>query len=333
MSESDANLPEVCPEALPDCAVQQDTLLPEVTFESITFSDDTTVYVEPYDVVVLVGPNNAGKSLALRELEYHVGGNPNSKVIAGATTRGIGTKKSFEAFIRETTTVQYQPQGDGLQIQGYGVSLTMGGQDIGAMWPNSIGNFRSLFCRLIPTQSRITDSDPQNAIDVLTESASHPIHLLQDDRVEKRLSDHFRNAFGKDLILYRGGGRRSHLLVGDRLVPDGSKGENLISATYLRRLVDSCVQLEEQGDGMRSFASVILHLLAPGTPSTLLLDEPEAFLHPPQARLLGEIIVTERPNRGEQSNQTEPPSRAQLFCRHSQPRRTSRIDWCCLRTS
>ena len=46
---------------------------------------------------------------------------------------------------------------------------------------------------------------------------------------------------------------------------------------------------------MRSFASVILHLLAPVTPSILLLDEPEAFLHPPQARLLGEIIATEKP--------------------------------------
>ena len=45
---------------------------------------------------------------------------------------------------------------------------------------------------------------------------------------------------------------------------------------------------------MRSFASVILHLLAPISASVLLLDEPEAFLHPPQARFLGEIIATEK---------------------------------------
>ena len=50
---------------------------------------------------------------------------------------------------------------------------------------------------------------------------------------------------------------------------------------------------------MRSYASVILHLLAPITPSILLLDEPEAFLHPPQARLLGEIIAAERPSRAQ----------------------------------
>ena len=44
---------------------------------------------------------------------------------------------------------------------------------------------------------------------------------------------------------------------------------------------------------MRSFASVILTLLAPMTPTILMLDEPEAFLHPPQAKLLGELIARE----------------------------------------
>ena len=46
--------------------------------------------------------------------------------------------------------------------------------------------------------------------------------------------------------------------------------------------------------GCVSLATVVLHVLAPTTPSVLLLDEPEAFLHPPQARLLGEIIAKER---------------------------------------
>ena len=59
------------------------------------------------------------------------------------------------------------------------------------------------------------------------------------------------------------------------------------------------VPLNEQGDGMRSFASVVLHLLSPITFSILLLDEPEAFLHPPQARLLGEVIATEKSSRAQ----------------------------------
>jgi hypothetical protein len=45
---------------------------------------------------------------------------------------------------------------------------------------------------------------------------------------------------------------------------------------------------------MRSFAGTIMSLLVHPT-SAILLDEPEAFLHPPQARRLAEIISTEVP--------------------------------------
>ena len=41
---------------------------------------------------------------------------------------------------------------------------------------------------------------------------------------------------------------------------------------------------------MRSFSGVLLNIIA-GNKSVTLLDEPEAFLHPPQARLLGEILA------------------------------------------
>jgi hypothetical protein len=54
-----------------------------------------------------------------------------------------------------------------------------------------------------------------------------------------------------------------------------------------------------QGDGMRSFAAVILHVLAARTHSIQFLDEPEAFLHPPQARLLGRYIAENRPGNSQ----------------------------------
>ncbi|MEV8239537.1 AAA family ATPase [Microbacterium testaceum] len=44
--------------------------------------------------------------------------------------------------------------------------------------------------------------------------------------------------------------------------------------------------LDEQGDGMRSFVGLALLIMA-RPPQVLLIDEPEAFLHPGQARALG----------------------------------------------
>jgi AAA domain, putative AbiEii toxin, Type IV TA system len=52
--------------------------------------------------------------------------------------------------------------------------------------------------------------------------------------------------------------------------------------------------IEKQGDGMRAFATVVLNTLLNNRCLTLI-DEPEAFLHPPQARTLGFMIAKEFP--------------------------------------
>ncbi len=57
---------------------------------------------------------------------------------------------------------------------------------------------------------------------------------------------------------------------------------------YKRRL-QQLPMLHEQGDGMRSFAGILLYLLLPNY-SCFIIDEPESFLHPPQARILGQIF-------------------------------------------
>ena len=280
-----------------DSPIQQPNDRPRLTFESITFSDGTTVRTEPLDVIVMVGPNNAGKSLALRELHDFVGGKPESKVVAKVTKDAVGTAEAFDGFVRENTRVELQSNGRSFSIRGYGVNFGIGEVRFHSMWPDDLGALGALFCLRILTEKRINDSDPVDAIDIFTEDPTHPIHLLNDDMVEKRLSEYFRLAFGQDLILYRAGGKRATLLVGDRPTLKGE--EDRVSVSYLERLRNSTQLLNTQGDGMRSFASVILHLLAPSTPSILLLDEPEAFLHPPQARLLGEIIATDRSSSGQ----------------------------------
>ena len=47
--------------------------------------------------------------------------------------------------------------------------------------------------------------------------------------------------------------------------------------------------LDDQGDGLKSFVATFLSLYS-NSNDILLLDEPEAFLHPPLARQLGEMI-------------------------------------------
>jgi len=70
-------------------------------------------------------------------------------------------------------------------------------------------------------------------------------------------------------------------------------GEDRVSISYLQKL-ERLPTLHTQGDGMRSFVGVLLHSLVVDH-SVIMIDEPEAFLHPPQARLLGQMILKETP--------------------------------------
>ena len=270
---------------------------PSVTFERITFSDGTTISLAPNDVVVLVGPNNAGKSVALRELEDHIGGTLDATVVKTAKPHVSGGTEEFGAFLEEHT--QIRTVESRWLYSGYRFSLRTR-HDARGDWPAQLKQFRPLFCMRLATESRITDSNPADAIDFLEQPASDPIHMLYlDDQLEERMSQYFRSAFGQDLIVFRLGGNKIPLFVGHRPIPDYQEGEDRLSKTYVERVRSSAVPLFQQGDGMRSFASVILHMLAPITPSILLLDEPEAFLHPPQARLLGQMIASKKPSRSQ----------------------------------
>ena len=263
---------------------------PTIGFSSLGFSDGSLVEVSPSDVLVLVGPNNAGKSLALRELQTSIGANQNGIVITQRQLTHSGTATDFIEYVRRHGKID-RPRGS-FRVRAPGLNITT--NSIEDLWPGSIGNMVPLFCASMLTETRIGDSNPASAFAPLDEIPSHPIQLLySDEALEHRISRYFYRAFGLSLFVFRLGGNNIPLLVGsgDALPQEAGR----LSLEFNQRLRDSTVPLSEQGDGMRSFASVILHLLAPATPSILLLDEPEAFLHPPQAKLLGEVIASERP--------------------------------------
>jgi len=150
------------------------------------------------------------------------------------------------------------------------------------------------FC-FVKTEDRLTISKPARNIKVLSEPLSHPIHYLyRHDDLEKQLCTYFQEAFDEDLILHRMAGSELPLYCGSR--PDFEDGEDRASATYARK-IETLKPLQEQGDGIRSFVGVMFYTVLRGF-SGLLIDEPEAFLHPPQAKLIGKILANKiQPNK------------------------------------
>jgi ABC-type transporter Mla maintaining outer membrane lipid asymmetry ATPase subunit MlaF len=268
----------------------KEVVRPALSFKEVTFSGGTTLALAEDEIVVFVGPNNAGKSAALREMETLVARNGVQTVIKGALFRKTGEKADLESYLEKNA--QRVNQGHNLQYSGLG--FTIHHSHLGYFDNDDDRHpLASFFCTRLATENRIVASNPAGAIALYHQPATSPIHLLlMDEKLADKISGHFRRAFGKDLFPFRAGGGSFPLYVGVK--PAKSAGEDELSKKFIEKIREQADTLESQGDGMRSFATVLLYVLVADTHSIQFLDEPEAFLHPPQARLLGELIARQR---------------------------------------
>lgn len=265
-----------------------------IWISEITFSDNTTLQFEKDDIVVFVGPNNAGKSASLKEASKLLKSkSEKGKVLKDITIEMDGDETEFLIHLQSYSTKHYNTN-PLPYYQGFGYDVYEGAAKIyWANFKNGINELSPLFVNMLTTEQRIQAANPATNIKLTSQPINHPIHYLQkDDLLEKRFSDYFRQAFGTDLIVHRNAGSEVPLYVGDKPIP--KSGEDRVSSTYLKEL-EKLDLLHEQGDGMRSFVGVLLNAFI-SSHSILFIDEPEAFLHPPQARLLGKMLAKDLPS-------------------------------------
>ena len=156
-----------------------------------------------------------------------------------------------------------------------------------------MGDLSKCFINHLSTESRLQAANPANTFDAVNDFPVTPLHKLYiDDKKEKELSSLFHQAFGTEFIVNRGAGSQIPIHVG--MTPTMEEGEDRVSISYLSKL-KKLPQIQNQGDGMRSFTGILLDTFISNHCITLI-DEPEAFLHPPQARLLGKLLAKNTPN-------------------------------------
>lgn len=265
---------------------------PRVWIKTITFSDNTIIELAKDDVVVVVGPNNSGKSATLRGIrdKFSIPSAP-SPVVKAISFERVGTVADLLDWLRSTTKETESNQNVAASFVSLGNSVPVAHAT--AWWSNAAGplsNLSKFFCRLLSADERLQASNPPANIAITRDPPVHPIHFLQrDDSLEERLSRQFKRAFGFDIVLHRNAGNQVPIYVGDK--PQSTPERDRVSLGYIQEL-EKLTPIQNQGDGMRSFLGVLLATTV-GHESVLLIDEPEAFLHPPQARHLGDFLVSE----------------------------------------
>ncbi|WP_253997768.1 ATP-dependent nuclease [Myxococcus qinghaiensis] len=285
-------------------------MIPTVFIEQLTFSGGASVTLEPDSIVVIVGPNNAGKSATLRDIlrlapSRRHGGAANH-VVTDLMVGRSGTVDDFLALMApyrlpnsplyslkalEESRPPLSPHE--MKFRGLNVEQ-IHEKDLRTFWERKEDSsaLTELFFFLLEPSTRFTAIEPAKVFNLATDIPFLPIQkMCVDSALANRLSRYFQSAFGQSLIVNQTAGSRMPLHCGE--IPSLEPGEDRVSLSYARKL-EKLPQLQHQGDGMRSFADCLLHVAAVDK-TVVMIDEPEAFLHPPQARFLGTLLAREKP--------------------------------------
>lgn len=258
---------------------------PKATLAEITFSGGDKVELSENEKVILVGPNNSGKSQSLREIvQICQSGNANQcLVVKDLSLKKNGSSKELLAYLNTNADLvnnQFQ-MSDYLIHESHVQFWDHNPYLINGLHVGSIKN--------IAANERLNICNQQNSISP-GQHKSKPQHILYDDEeMMARVSGLFRKAFSKDLMFDFRGGSKLPIHVGQ--IPKAEGIVDRVGNTYVSKVRENPL-LDKQGDGIKSYAGILFETVASERDITLL-DEPEAFLHPPQMRRLGETLSSE----------------------------------------
>ena len=110
-----------------------------------------------------------------------------------------------------------------------------------------------------------------------------------DSKYRKWISDNFKKAFGIEVTPNILNGSTIPLCVGEPVKFDKEYEDEQARQEAYADILETYKQVQNQGDGIKSFTGILLYLMLDYF-CTFLIDEPESFLHPPQAHIMGQII-------------------------------------------
>ena len=250
------------------------------------FNNGQTLDISENDIVVFVGPNNAGKSQALKDI-YAL----SEKKVPSVVISDIKITKSSTPISSVLSAVS-----KGTNRGNYTTYNVLSRpmhiwSHTDTQFPSMpfFDEFRDLFIINLDTSARLTIcSAPQNIR--RDDNKSHPIHYAAlESKYRRWLSDNFKKAFGVEITPNTQYGAAIPLCIGKPVVLKGDYEDEITRQEEAAKILDTYDQVQNQGDGIKSFTGILLYLMLDYY-RIYLIDEPESFLHPPQARIMGQII-------------------------------------------
>lgn len=271
------------------------------------FSETGSLNLTTKGITVFVGPNNSGKSLVLREIEAAFNTHPFPSGLQILRDYEVAWPTLAEVNVAIEKSKSFQPSG-----------LPVGTVVIGRITPGGSLEAQQLSKenlaqiieakankRWIATQylkwgvirldgrSRFNLTNDQGGGDLLAPPQNVLAHLFQNDPARLRVRSLVKDAFDLQFVVDPTNLGQLRIRLAQEKPPADEQSLNEAAREFHRR----ALHIKDASDGVQAFTGIVTAVLS-GEFHTILIDEPEAFLHPPLARKLGKNLAALASERG-----------------------------------
>lgn len=252
----------------------------------VQFKNGETIDLLQNDIVVFVGPNNAGKSQCLRDIYSLAEGKRDGVVVYDLAVAKYDAP--LEPLLSSIAPPQKDRSGNLYSVLNYQIWI-FSHTEREFKASKKFDHWAPVFITQLDTPARLKICDAAENI-TRSDRKRHPIHYAAfDPKYRKWLSDNFKKAFNEELTPNTQYGAKIPLCMGKPVkFEDVFEDEQSRQEAYAK-VLETYKQVHQQGDGVKSFTGILLHLMLDYR-CIFLIDEPEAFLHPPQAKIMGQVI-------------------------------------------
>lgn len=269
--------------------MKKSTEFPSVVIKEITFNNDNKIKFNKDDIILLVGANNVGKSRALKDLREDLNNTSKSKVIikdVAYETTGFSGDKLRDYFERNIAKSSYG-----------GYNVWMDDSNSHTFDERSFTNisdekdyYKAMFS-FLSTENRLGLTRPINFNLVVDNQSLNIVQKLEKDfdsitSLNQALDLGFQNSVEVYEDYVDGHLIKKYKIGESRAIADAIDSNSREKVNKLRSFED----LHNQGDGIRTAVAILSSVIV-SEHSLFLIDEPETFLHPPQAKILGKNMV------------------------------------------
>jgi len=287
--------------------------------------DDEPLCFTPGPMTVFVGPNNSGKSLALREIEdfiesggdslRHIVGRlglqlpPSAEIEEMIVSRSVGEPeellgnvirvmrlRSPGGYARRRATDTAEPVVEQeIDLPALLAAAEHAEHPAEDELERICRDLLGLFTLRLDGQTRLALTQAQPAGDLESHPTNHLGALFRDDAARARIREITADAFGLYFVIDPTAGTHFRVRMAERAPMDDDEEQSVSDRS--RAFHGRAQDIDQMSDGIRAFTGLTAAVLSADY-RIMLVDEPEAFLHPPLTRKLGKRLTQLAAQRG-----------------------------------